>query len=238
MTRLVRATELNGLPVVTLSGDDVAEVRDVVYDASRGGLVGFTLNKRGFFSGRLKAVLTMDGVSSIGKAAVMVETDDALTEKADAPETITAASPERNVIGADVVTEDGTSLGQVTDVVVQLGRRAEAVGYELTSTGGDSRRVFIPLPEQLAISGDALMVPNGLDAFVRDDLTGFGGAVDAYRADHAGGNNASRSGPATASGRQTKAELYERAQARDISGRSSMTKAELVAALSTDEGAS
>lgn len=237
MTRLVRATELNGLPVVTMSGDDVGEVRDVVYDVDRGGLVGFTLNKRGFFSGRLKEVLTVASVASIGKDAVMVETDDALTEKGDAPETITGALSDRNVIGASVLTEEGTTLGRVTDVVVQVGRKAEAVGYELTSTGDDSRRLFIPLPEQLAVSGDALMVPSGLEAFVRDDLTGFGGAVETYRADHASGEHSPGPKSSTADGRHTKAELYEEAQARDISGRSSMTKAELAAALSEDQGA-
>ncbi len=237
MRRLVRATELNGLPVVTMNGEDVGEVRDVVYDSDRGGLVGFTLNKRGFFSGRLKEVLTVANVASIGKDAVMVETDDAFTEKDDAPETIAGASSDRNVIGAAVLTEEGTTLGRVTDVVVQLGRKAEAVGYELASAEDASRHLFIPLPEQLAVSGDALMVPSGLDAFVRDDLTGFGGAVEAYRADHASGDNPPAPNPSTTNERQTKAELYEEAQARDISGRSSMTKAELVAALAEDRGA-
>lgn len=237
MTRLVRATELNGLPVVTMSGDDVAEVRDVVYDPNRGGVVGFTLNKRGYFSGRLKQVLTVASVVSIGKDAVMVETDDALTDKGDAPEAMVGAASDRNVIGATVFTEEGTTLGQVTDVVIQLGRKAEAVGYELLSADDDSRRLFIPLPEQLAVSGDTLMVPSGLAAFVRDDLTGFGGAVEAYRADHGSGEKPSGANASTASGRQTKAELYEEAQARGISGRSSMTKAELVAALSKDRGA-
>jgi hypothetical protein len=93
------------------------------------------------------------------------------------------------------------------------------------------------MPEQLAVSGDALMVPNGLDAFVRDDLTGFGGAVDAYRTDHASGENSRATKPPTASGRRTKAELYEEAQARDIPGRSSMTKAELAGALAENGGA-
>lgn len=55
---LVRASDVMGLPVVSIaSGEDVAEVRDVVYDGEAHRLVGFTVNKRGMFAGRLKAVL-------------------------------------------------------------------------------------------------------------------------------------------------------------------------------------
>ncbi len=106
-------------------------------------------------------------------------------------------APDRDVIGASVVTDEGTVLGTVTVVVVSLGRKVEAVGYELTSTGEGGRRVFIPLPEQLSVSGDALMVPAGMDPFVRDDLTGFGGAAEEFRTDHgvrAGGHRANRAG--------------------------------------------
>jgi uncharacterized protein YrrD len=40
--------QMNGLPVVTVhGGEDVAEVRDVIYDPKAGRLVGLTLNKRG-----------------------------------------------------------------------------------------------------------------------------------------------------------------------------------------------
>lgn len=184
MSRLVRATELTGLPVVTLTGDDVAEVRDVVYEPSRGGLVGFTLNKRGFFSGRMKDVLAIADVASIGKDAVMVADTDALTEKANAPASIREAGSDRDVIGISVMTDEGTELGRVSDVVIQLGRKSEAVGYQLDHASDRDRHLFIPLPEQISISGDALMVPHTLDRFIRDDLTGFGGAIDEFRADH------------------------------------------------------
>lgn len=182
MSRLVRATELVGLPVVTLKGDDVAEVRDVVYEPA-GGLIGFTLNRRGYLSGRLKQVLTVDGVTSIGRHAVMTGTEGALTEKADVPSAVAEAA-DRDVIGASVVTDDGTALGEVIDVILSVDDHAEAVGYELLSNGAEARHAFVPLPEQLAVSGDAVIVPAGLDDFVRHDLTGFGSAIERYRNEH------------------------------------------------------
>jgi uncharacterized protein YrrD len=223
--RLVRATELVGLPVVTLDGDDVAEVRDVVYDRGEGSLVGFTLNKRGYFSGRMRRVLSTEAITSIGRDAVMVADTEALTEADAAPDQMADAAHDDSVIGTPVITDDGTRLGQVTDVVVSLGKGAQAVGYELGGAPGHGgQRSFVPLPDQLALSGDALMVPSELSHLVRDDLTGFGSAVAEFRSAGNGGGDSA-----------TKAELYEEAKARDIGGRSTMTKAELAAALEREE---
>ncbi|HEU0317873.1 MAG TPA: PRC-barrel domain-containing protein, partial [Solirubrobacteraceae bacterium] len=86
---------------------------------------------------------------------------------------------DRNVIGNDVVTEGGVSLGAIRDVVLLVGGTGEVVGYQLERpSGGDG---YIPLPAQLAVSGAALVVPNATEQFVRDDLVGLGAAVDEYR---------------------------------------------------------
>jgi uncharacterized protein YrrD len=180
MNRVVRATELRGHPVVTIAGEDVAEVRDVVYDSETGSIVGFTLNKRGRFAGRLRTLLAIDSTRAIGRDALMIDDASVLDEPESAPTEIAQASSERDVIGAAVITKGGTKLGEVSDVVVALGRGAHAVGYELRSPDYPHPR-FIPLPEQLAISGDALVVPDEVDAFIHDDLSGFGAAVTEFR---------------------------------------------------------
>jgi uncharacterized protein YrrD len=170
--------------VVTLAGEDIAEVRDVVYDPDRGGLVGFTLNKRTVFRGDLRQVLPISDVHSIGRDAIIVDSDTALTHVADAPAPMVDASPDRDVIGALVLTNGGTKLGAITDVIVSLGGLPHAVGYEVHATEGARHDgpSFIPLPEQLSISGDALIVPHEVDSFIRDDLSGFGAAVTEFRA--------------------------------------------------------
>ena len=86
---------------------------------------------------------------------------------------------DRDVIGDAVLTESGTQLGEVTDVILTLGENARAVGYEIKV---DERTVYIPLPEQHAISGAALIVPDEVDSFVHEDLAGFGASVPDYRA--------------------------------------------------------
>jgi uncharacterized protein YrrD len=179
MTRVVRARDVLSTPVVTLQGDDVAEVRDVVYDGARGMLLGFTLNKRGFFGGKLRERLPIESVHAIGKDAVMVRSDDDLVDMHAAPAAVAAAPADRDVIGDAVLSESGTKLGEVTDVIFTLGENGRAVGYEVKA---EDRTVYIPLPEQQAVSGDARIVPDEVDSFVHDDLAGFGASIAEYRA--------------------------------------------------------
>jgi len=180
MTLLMDATDVVGLPVVSIAdGEDVAEVRDVIYDPAAGRVIGLTLNKRGFLSGRSKDVLTIDGVYAIGRHAVMVADSSALISTSEAPQDVATPPTERNVLGNDVLTEAGVSLGRVRDLVLVVGGDGHVVGYQIDKAGGGS--AYIPLPAQVAVSGAALVVPEATAEFVRDDLVGLGAAVDEFR---------------------------------------------------------
>jgi uncharacterized protein YrrD len=174
------ASQIRGLPVVTVSGgEDVAEVRDVIYDPAAGRLVGMTLNKRGFLSGRLRSVLPVASVHAIGQDAVMVPDAASLIAPEDAPDDVARPATERDVLGNDVLTEGGISLGKVEDLVLLVGGSGEVVGYQIDK--GDGSPGYIPLPAQLAVSGVALVVPNVTAEFVQEDLVGLGAAVDEFR---------------------------------------------------------
>lgn len=184
MSMIMRAGEITGRPVVTLdTADDIAEVKDVVFSHHNGYLVGFTLNKRGWLAGPRREVLPWSHVGALGPDAVMVPAADALTMP-DADEF--AQGDAENVVGGRVITDDGTELGEVTDLVLSVDSEARVVGYEIggetveRGPGGDRR--YIPLPETFAVSGSALIVPASVTNFIRDDLSGFGGAVDEFRA--------------------------------------------------------
>src|SRR5665811_386294 len=174
--RLLRAGEIIGLPVVTIDGgEDVGEVKDVVYDGTSHRLIGFTLNKRGWFRGTLTDVLNVAQIAAIGGDAVMVNSDADLAAPVAAAE---ASALEGE--GHDVIGTDGTILGVVSGVILSAGERPAAVGYELTDDAGAS--VFVPISAQLALSGDNLVVPSEMTPFVRHDLAGFGASVSEFRA--------------------------------------------------------
>ncbi len=193
---LLRATEISGLPVVSIAdGEAVADVKDVVYDPDQGSLVGFTLNKRGFLKGPMKAVVPISSVVAIGRDAVMVADADACEDKGSGVAAEVSAGAGGNVVGNDVLTDGGRRLGKVTDIVVAADS-ADVLGYELE---GDERlqahagkRLFLPIPDTIAVSGTTLLVPASAEPFIRDDLSGFGAAVDEFRAELARGR---RSGP-------------------------------------------
>lgn len=179
MTYVIRAHDLIGLPVVAIaSGEDIAEIRDVVYDAAAHRLVGFTLNKRGFFAGRMREVLPVGSVAAIGRDAVMVGSDTVIGES-ETPDALQSDAGS-SVIGTRVLSADGSELGKVKGVVLATGPLPAAVGYEIDVTEG-ADDVFVPISAQMVLSEDNLLLPEGATEFVRNDLAGFGAAIESYR---------------------------------------------------------
>src|SRR5689334_17039310 len=179
---VLRASEVIGRPVVTLSGELVAEVKDVVFERTGGRIAGFTLRNPGLFSRSRKDSLPWDGVHGVGRDAVMVPDETVLVA-------VDELAPHKQARKADVLqdrvlTDNGRDLGRVVDVVLHSGTTLEVVGYEVEASealGTAGRRVLIPLPDTVAVSGEHLIVPAAATEFVSDDLAGFGAAVDAFR---------------------------------------------------------
>ncbi len=186
----MRTSEIAKRPVVTLGGDDIAQVKDIVYAAAGGSVGGFTLAGRGLLAGPLKQALSWSSVEALGADAVMVKDESAL----DSVQQVLDASASSggtggDVLGSRVLTDAGTDLGKVVDVILEVGGRRDApcdvVGYEIEaseSLGEGGSRLLIPLPDTISVSGEHLMVPASAKDFVRQDLAGFGAAVDDFRA--------------------------------------------------------
>ena len=171
MTRLVRATELMGLPVVTLdTAAAVGEVRDVLFDPERSRVVAFTVRGRGLLSPPLIGLLQTGSVRSIGRDAVMIGTADALVRHREGM--TTALDDQIEVIGKEVVTDGGGTLGNVIDVVLEVdGGDAIVVGCEIERAG--DTRVILPLPSGIPVSSDALVVPASTEPLAANGLGGF-----------------------------------------------------------------
>jgi uncharacterized protein YrrD len=189
---LLRASELIGQPVVTLEGDDIAEVKDVVLGLDQACLVGFTLRGRGFLSGPLDRSLPWKSVHAVGRDAVMIEDVEAIEDQ----DTLRRARSEgEGVLEIEVMSDGGDRLGHVLDVIITTGRPASVVGFEIEATGEMTRqgqRLLLPADEMVSVSDRALVVPEAAKEFVRDDLTGFGAGVEEYRNQLGGRSHASQ----------------------------------------------
>jgi uncharacterized protein YrrD len=169
---LLRGKDLMGQPVVDLStGDDIAEIRDVIFDPTSGTISGFTLSRRGFFTRRTKQLLPVAEVHSVGTDAVMVVDASALTLPEDAPAEVAEAKREGDVMDDMVITVSGRQLGAVRDVIVVGGAHPRVVGFEIA--GGSVGDGLIPIGVHNGVSGSALIVPDQYEARVRTDLTGL-----------------------------------------------------------------
>lgn len=185
MTFLVRARDLIGRPVVTLDGDDVAQIRDIVYAESTGSVVGFTLAGRTLLSGPMREALPWRHVHSVGRHAVVITGQDVLTD----PDGLdTGAGADSDVLGDTVLTQGGTALGTVIDVIIDAGSDehspAGVVGFEIATSDAlppAGRRALIPTPDAYAASGEAIIVADSATEFVANDLAGFGSAVASWR---------------------------------------------------------
>jgi uncharacterized protein YrrD len=179
---LLRASELIGRPVVALNGELVAEVKDIVFERTGGRIAGFTLRNPGLFSRSRKDSLPWDGVHGVGRDAVMVPDEMVLVAAEElAPH---KQARKADVLQDRVLTDNGRDLGRVVDVVLHSGTSLDVVGYEVEASEGlgtAGRRVLIPLPDTVAVSGEHLIVPAAATEFVSEDLAGFGAAVDAFR---------------------------------------------------------
>lgn len=195
MSRLLRTSEIIKLPVVTYAGDDIAQIKDVVYAAGGGAVGGFTLAGRGLFAGPLKQSLAWPAVGALGRDAVMIRDENALTPtEAVLDASAVSGGSGGDVLGSRVLTDAGVDLGKVVDVVVEVtgeyGGQCDVVGYEIEASealGSRGTKVLIPLPDTLAASGEHLMVPASAKDFVAHDLAGFGAAVRDFRAQLEGG---------------------------------------------------
>jgi uncharacterized protein YrrD len=205
MTRqLVRATELVGLPVLSITeGESIAEIKDVLYAPERGGVLGFTMNRRRTLGGPLKEPLGLASIFAIGPDAVTVADSSALTGGTSKLRGNARADAHRNVLANQVLTDTGTTIGQIADLIVAIGvvaadaaegragggtyrdgqvwHAGDVVGYELAPTGKGEPPRFLPLPSTLSVSGEILMVPVGIEPYIRDELSALAPAVTAFR---------------------------------------------------------
>lgn len=180
MSGYMRASAIAKLPVVTLGGEDVAQVKDIVFDTARGSVRCFTLSGRGLLAGPLKRDLPWNKVHALGPDAVMIRNENALAEDDHTTRDLTASGG-GNVLGARAMTDGGTDLGKVVDVILETGRTPTVAGYEIEPAGRGHQRVLLPVVKPVAVSGEMLLVPDATSEFTAGDLTGFAEAARGLR---------------------------------------------------------
>jgi sporulation protein YlmC with PRC-barrel domain len=178
----MRASDLVGRMVVTIEGDDLAQIKDVVYEPTAGSVTGFTVTGAGFLAEPKRQTLRWRDVHALGRHAVMVTGTDRLTDAARFE-----AGPARSadLLSETTVTDAGTALGTVTDVLLAVGAEADVIGFEIVTTSAlppAGRRALIPRSATCGESGEAILVPDIVRGYVTSDLAGFEATLPSWRA--------------------------------------------------------
>ncbi len=154
---------LSGLAVMALAGGErLGRVQDIVFHAPSGRVTGFLVSTGGVLT--KTRFLPATQVQSIGADALTVPGADALGEGNP-----TAFDPDelegKSLEGRPVLSESGTVVGKVTDVVVDTA--AMMVSALVLATGlldnALHGRPTLPLPLVRAFGKDSLVVPDAYD---------------------------------------------------------------------------
>jgi sporulation protein YlmC with PRC-barrel domain len=147
----VRVSDLNKRPVMDLSSaTTVGRVDDVIIDPATRQLVGFELAKT---PGKA-SYLAWDKLRALGADAVTIEDVDALTAE---PDTMAPPLKRGKVMGGIVLTDQGYSLGNLSDV------EFDAATGSVTGMVIDGDRV-LPGESLLGIGHYAMVVTSPADA--------------------------------------------------------------------------
>ena len=116
--------DLAGLAIIDVrDGKKLGQVSETIVSPDDGRLLGFVIKSGGLLS-RDESVVEIDDVRSIGADAVTVEGDE-LVHQADAATDAfrEARGGDRTLIGRKVVSQGGSVVGQIADVVISEDER-------------------------------------------------------------------------------------------------------------------
>lgn len=152
--------ELAGLAVMTLNGGErLGRVEDVVFVPASGQVSGLLVDRGGMFS--KPKFLSAGQIQSLGADAVTVGGEEALAEAAPEPSGIASKALD----GRPVLSEAGTVLGKVADVVVETD--GLTISALVLSTGlldnALHGRPLLPLSLVQAVGADSVIVSNSYD---------------------------------------------------------------------------
>jgi uncharacterized protein YrrD len=113
---LLQASQIKGLPVgSTDTQERVGTVSDIIIDPDSGGLLGFVV-KSGLLGSN--KVLSFHDVTGIDHSVILVKEPESVLPVAEVAPIKHALADRRKLLKGKVVTEGGTNLGRVTDVVI------------------------------------------------------------------------------------------------------------------------
>jgi uncharacterized protein YrrD len=155
--------ELQGKPVISVTdGSIIAKVLDVLVDPDALRVAAAVTAKGGGLMkrGRELDVIPADEVQVWGQDVVLVKRPDVIVKNSELPGSEGWLSVSGQVKGRDVVGDDGTRVGQLNDVVIDV--NGQFVGYDLAQPfvhGDDPTQKMKQIPaEATSVLGQDVLI--------------------------------------------------------------------------------
>lgn len=149
--------ELAGLAVINVrDGKKLGTVSETVVSPDDGRLLGFVLKSGGMLS-REESAVEIDDVRSVGADAITVEGEEIIHRpEATQPNFQEARNGDRTLVGRKIVTQSGTVVGQIADLVVN--EESRRVGSILIGGGMFESSDAIPAARVVSVGPDVVIV--------------------------------------------------------------------------------
>lgn len=174
-SKTIKATEIIGLPVITLdTGEEVEYVSDVLYDLKSHSVAALLVGSGGWFSEA--KVINITDIHTIGTDAVMIPSASVIKTAGDFKENNLAqvAKDREYLRKTRMVTEQGEEIGKVTDVFFSI--PSGTVSYFEVSEGlledAMEGRKTVNVADIITIGQDATIVRTHTQEDVNQQIDG------------------------------------------------------------------
>ena len=148
-----------GNPVISITnGEMIAKVADIRLDPQNLKATLVITSKGGLFKGKLEAI-PADKVDVWGRDALLVKQSDVILDESDFENNDSWLSGSEDILGYDVINQDGTRIGKLADVV--LDTQGKVRGYrmgEVFVEGKVSETHWIDVEATHSLGSDVLIL--------------------------------------------------------------------------------
>ncbi|MTI66455.1 MAG: hypothetical protein FH753_07620 [Firmicutes bacterium] len=127
MKKASRLLELYVLSKKT--GEKIASIKDIIYSKHKQRILGFIVKENNIFKGN--KVIRFKNIKAFGDDVLMVKDKKSIERTESIPEIFNIIKEGNDIIGEEVLCEDGESLGYIKDVIYEE-KKGKILAFLLT----------------------------------------------------------------------------------------------------------
>ena len=169
-----RGSEIIGLPVICLDeGCKTMEIKDFLFSQTEYRLLAFIVEEGKYFHER--KVVRFENVKNIGEDAVIIQNQRCIEKIRETYIIYDTPCMSEKLLGVEIVTEDGTNVGLVQDIMIDLltGRFTGLVITEGLLDDLIEGRPILPIQQNINLSQDTLILSEAMSQSIVHNTGGL-----------------------------------------------------------------